>query len=90
MEILGDFTHLMSNHASRKSIYYMANRFTFRLSEHDLITLLADLERKKVGPHHTLYLEVSVDLVANGIGYAIVDLQTNIVEEDTKGKEPHG
>ncbi|OLD63936.1 MAG: hypothetical protein AUF65_00885 [Chloroflexi bacterium 13_1_20CM_50_12] len=68
----------------------MANKFTFRLSEHDIIATLAELERKKTSPHHTLYLEVSVELVADGIGYDIVDLQTNIVEEDTKGKETHG
>lgn len=61
----------------------MATIFVFRMPEDELRKALATIERKRyeemTGVH--LALEVSVELIPDGIGYEATNLQVNIVEE---------
>lgn len=61
----------------------MATIFVFRMPEDELRKALATMERKRyeemTGAHFAL--EVSVELIPDGIGYEATNLQVNIIEE---------
>lgn len=66
----------------------MANKFSFRIAEQDLIAVLANIEhQKKTSPSQNFALEVSVDLFPDGVGYIITDLKTTIIEDTKEAKE---
>lgn len=61
----------------------MANIFVFRMPEDELRKVLDTMERKRSEEMTgvPLALEVSVELIPDGIGYEATNLQVNIVEE---------
>jgi hypothetical protein len=61
----------------------MATTFSFRLHEKDLQFVLTEMTRRReADPSKTeQQLEVSVDLIPDGVGYEAFNLQTHIVSE---------
>lgn len=60
-----------------------ANIFVFRFDESSLKSALDAIEQKKREyPGHTWGLEVSVELIPDGIGYETRDPQVKVVSED--------